>query len=268
MLQKILDISAANASDLDKLFIEIGKDQLAVWTTHAETEALSAFELFSWGQSDSLQSIDDLLRHSSTILSNTKCENPTFIWETDYVDFIPSDMPDEKSGHVALPGFTILESIGHQNEQVKFQVATSTWQLMQNHFPQAKHIAKSAAIKKTLEALPKQDQVHIYLAYFQSYITLSVLQKGELLATKFVDFISATDPVYHVLNAARILDEPIENTVVHIAGLIEKDAPIFESLHKFVPNIIYDEVTANLFDPAIFNQIPAHYIVPFIKYAR
>lgn len=273
MVQKILHIPSDNAH-ATRLLIEIGQQQLACWTLDEDTESLSGFELFAWNENSDLEKEWENILQQSSLLANDGSDNAvTLIWQTLQEKWIPQSFANNipatiASGSAFATAFCTTEAYTLRDDSLElFEISTVHQQLILSRFPTAKSISKQGSIRKVLQSQAELDTTRIYVLYQHQYCYIAAIDKGNILFIQQFGYQSSLDPVYHILHNAALHQLPMESTTVFVSGLIDQDSSLYADLYRFIPHLRFDAVTKNLFDTEKHAAHPAHYFVPFIKYA-
>jgi hypothetical protein len=155
---------------------------------------------------------------------------------------------------------TIANAITDHDMVWLAQLPQAAKQWVENHFNQVSfvHVAGSLVQKHEDATAECFGQLLIY----DSYAWLLLSRSGKLLYAGSIPILSPDDLAYRVLNTCRQLQ--VDEPAVHwqLGGMIEKDAPLYEGLSRYLHQLndwpLQYELT---------NNVPAHYIAHLFQLA-
>ena len=110
-----------------------------------------------------------------------------------------------------------------------------------------------------LAQISKPTGNHLYCIFSITQITVQLLKEGQLQVIQSFDFKEPADAIYHLLNVCERFEVNINETVVHLNGMIDADSNLYHELYKYMAHPVF-EVLPNTFtyDEEI-KKYPAHY---------
>lgn len=120
----------------------------------------------------------------------------------------------------------------------------------------------SARIQHSLRwqlAMNMPDNQDLYAFFTPHSIKLILFQNQQLQLATHVSFQTASDAVYHLLNAVHQHKLEPADTSLHLCGMIEKGSPLFNEIQAYFPTISFEKIEEDWNLPDALNRYHQHY---------
>jgi len=271
MLQKIFDVQQRNASNYF-LHIEAGNAYIALSASDKDKTASRNFEFYGFGANDNFDAVLLQIKEQSLILKQDY-EYTKIIWGNAYARYIPASFYDESINDFIYD--FIENDLSPQKKllckndlcAIPFLVDESKWNALHAAFPNAEDSHKYYEIITRLPDYSNDDKLQLLLIFYPNHFIITAIKNSKLQFVNTVYFSSGTDVVYYCLNAVRQLNTSVSLCVVTLSGLIDGDSTAYKEIYKYIQNIDVDTFENGDFLKDNFSEHPAHFFVPFFKYA-
>lgn len=127
-----------------------------------------------------------------------------------------------------------------------------------NEFPSAKTVHQYSVLMKNLSG----DNNKLSVIFYPQKIVLTAEKDGKLLLINSFHYKTAEDVSYVLLNACRQLE--IENPLLEVSGLIEKDSTLFKEIYKYFDPVNFKGLPAGINFSEEMHQYPVHFFSHFL----
>ncbi len=103
----------------------------------------------------------------------------------------------------------------------------------------------------------------VTIIFHKFYFNICVKRDGQLQVIKSCSFENEDDVVYQILNVFRLLEIPVESTLVGICGAIDESSVLYKTLNEFLFEIQLLKSDINLSE-----EIPAHYFYHLLQFNK
>jgi len=268
MIQKIFGIYN-NTGKACRFYTEVGEDHIACWCVD-ENNALRTFEFFSFSyHEDGFAETFRQVKLNSALLSG-EYESTYVIWENEHCICIPDNLFSSSVSALYLTnilGNTLHYTPMHyalEETVLAYKVQNDHFKVINENLPGAKQLHKYCALVRSVKNAAETNDNFIKAVFYQNHFVLMAVEKGQLKLIRRFNYKTSDDVIYHVLNTATQLNMNIEETDVIVSGLIDLQSVLYRELYKYVNHLKVDSIADASLDAA---EYPAHYLIPFYKYA-
>lgn len=243
------------------LIMEIGKQLTSFLWYQLEPNRLAGLAVYSFSKPITDQDLVQLLETTEIlsvpvsqvyVLSDTNRQTlipENIIKSTDAADCLDLLFGADRSET------TLQDTVPARQLAVLYRIPQTWITLIKASFP-------SASIQHSLRwqlALSMPDKQDLYAFFTPQSIKLILYHNQQIQLATQVTFQTASDAVYHLLNAVHQHKlEPVE-TVLHLSGMIEKGSPLFNEIQAYFPTISFQKMEDDWNLPDAFNQYHQHY---------
>lgn len=269
MLRKTFGIYCEDLSD-SELFIETGDEYIACWCRYNQSKTVSAFELFTFKETDR-SDFESLLKeiqlHSrllTTTFTKTSC-----IWTDEkclcipeqyfdessagtYLQFMFGQNTDTPSYNGRLNGYHLLAVLPN-NELSAFRQLLPVETNMHKYY-------------QLLKGQQNREEDRIHVVFYYSWFILSVFKEGKLQLIQKYAYKVAEDALYYLLEICKMFELPLPDITVYVSGMIDTASPLFETLRGYIHQLLIEPVDTSLFAAQGFQEYPLHYFASFCQY--
>ncbi len=100
---------------------------------------------------------------------------------------------------------------------------------------------------------------HLHCIFQQSCFTVMLLKEGKLQAIQTFSFKTPEDVAYQMLRLCEAFETDMNETTVHLNGMIDKSSSLYTELYKFFLNIEFTSLPDGFSYPEGMEEYPAHY---------
>lgn len=253
------------------LYIETGDEYIACWCRHNETSNVTAFELFTFKQTDAAD-FESLLKeiqlHSR--LLTTSFEKAHCIWANEKCMCIPAEFYNDNAATSYLQFmFGDNASVNfYKNQLNDYEVLAILPTDASAAFKSSHNIDSN--VHKYYQLLKGQhsnnEENKIHLVFYYTWFIISVFKKGQLQLIQRFYYKSPEDALYHVLNVCKTYELPVSEVNVFASGMIDTNSPLYEMLRGYIQNFALETVDKDLFVAEGFHEYPLHYFTSFCQY--
>ena len=86
-----------------------------------------------------------------------------------------------------------------------------------------------------------------------------LLKEGKLQAIQTYPYKSPEDVAYYLLHLCESFEVVVNDTTVHLNGMISEDSNLYNEISKYFLNIQFESLPAGITYPEAMNEYPAHY---------
>lgn len=268
MVQKIFGIYN-NTDTVCQFYIEVGEDHIACWCVDGNN-VLRTFEFFTFpSDEDDFAETFRQVKLNSAIISG-EYERSYVIWENENCICIPNNFfsPLSVSQYLTNALGNTIHSIPMHYEidgtVLAYKVQNDHFRVMNENLPHAKQLHKYCALVSSVKNTSETSNNFIKTIFYQNHFVLMAVENGQLKLIRRFNYKTSEDVVYHVLNSAAQLNMNVEETEVIVSGLIDLQSVLYRELYKYIHHLKVDSIADASLDAA---EYPAHYLIPFYKYA-
>ena len=261
----------------DKLVIEIAKSHVACVVSNENSEAIAAYELFSFdeNESDDLPKLFTNLSLVSKILPNKISSAkihfnnefcipvPIFKFNKDiaaeYLNIVFGEDPFSKIQFEHLPIEPGIMNVFRINEDWISYLNSSFGKVSYHHT--YSNIICRVGYKSS--ALPAE---FISIQFYTTFMIVSVLKDGQLHLIQTFTYETPEDVLYYLLNITQQLELFSEKLTVQISGMIDLDFQLYRELIKYFKNVMVQNVKPTVM-PENASDHPLHFFSPFFNLA-
>lgn len=145
--------------------------------------------------------------------------------------------------------------INQQDLQNIYLVPKQVDWVIANLFTQANYFHLYSLLTATNKAMGN----HLYCIFSTTQITVQLLKEGQLQVIQSFDYKESADGVYHLLNVCERFEVNINETIVHLNGMIDADSNLYHELHKYLRHPIFEPLPNTFTYDEEIKKYPAHY---------
>jgi len=109
------------------------------------------------------------------------------------------------------------------------------------------------------EVLKDQNQNHLYVIFATNNIIVMLKKAGKLQAIQNFKYKTPEDVAYHLLNVCKSFEANVNETTLHVSGMLEKVSTLYTELYKYFLQIEFDNLPENFQYADEIKQQPAHF---------
>ncbi len=114
-----------------------------------------------------------------------------------------------------------------------------------------------------LQSIDCFSDLAVTIVFHKFYFNICVKKNGQLQVVRSCSFETEADVVYQILNVFRLLDIPVESTVVGVCGAIDESSALYKTLNEF----LFD-IQLLLSDINLVEEAPAHYFYHLLQFNK
>ncbi len=100
---------------------------------------------------------------------------------------------------------------------------------------------------------------HLHCIFNPGSFIAMLVKEGKLQAIQTFSFKTPEDVVYYLLHFCDAFETDINETVLHLNGMIDKSSNLFAELYKYFLNVEFAVLPSQFTYPADIDKYPAHY---------
>ncbi len=100
---------------------------------------------------------------------------------------------------------------------------------------------------------------HLNALFGAGSFTAMLTADGQLQAIQTFSFETPEDVSYYLLQLCQAYAAPLEDTWLHLGGLVDEHSALFQSLYSFFPRVAFAGMPEGMSLPAGLQQYPEHY---------
>jgi hypothetical protein len=165
--------------------------------------------------------------------------------------------------------FIASEKIRSADTYNVFRLPAPVHESLYRKFPGATFVHQySAWLDCRQNQPPEQDQSgKVSVLFYRNTISISVVMGEEVKLVQSMEYQTAEDVAYHLLNICHQLGLHPEKTIFDISGMIDLNSAMYKELQKYFLLIETDRLPAGLQVPEEMNSFPEHFFLPLLKLA-
>lgn len=259
-------ITQAN-TDAD-LVIELSATECSFVALNADTNKLMGFSFYSTAFKLSEEEYFSVIQKSLDAIKNelAAIRKVNVFLDNPKVSFIPASFYNAKDAlkqfslqHGNLPASYLLkESITNDEVVGIFEYNQKLDELLKN-------VTGSCNLQHSFVAQSDRcfSELPVTIVFHKFYFNICVRKEGRLQVVKICSFETEADVVYQILNVFRLLEMPVESTVVAVCGSIDVSSLLYKTLNDF----LFDIQLLNS-DVSIAEEAPAHYFYHLLQFNK
>ncbi len=267
------EAAQANPSDADKLYLEIGRDELACLVKGGVSTEIEAFELFRLQHTVSQwEDVFYEVKKESHLLNRHYKEVHCY-FRTEESVIIPSGSYSISAAEDYL-NLLYGESTRHDHKHdtlntnpgmVNAYRITKIWNdLMGSNFILYKPHHTYSALLNNILAEKDQADHFIKLQVYQSQLIIAVIKNRQLQLVQSYTHIAPEDILYHLVHISQTMELDVAHSHLEISGLFEPGSVLHQQLQPLFGLISFDGIEPDgVFTSA--GEFPLHYFTPYYK---
>lgn len=100
---------------------------------------------------------------------------------------------------------------------------------------------------------------HLHCIFSPSSFTAMLVKEGKLQAIQNFTFKTPEDVAYHLLQLCEAFETDINETILHLNGMIDKSSNLYTELYKYFLHIEFAVLPDAFTYPEAINDFPSHY---------
>ncbi len=100
---------------------------------------------------------------------------------------------------------------------------------------------------------------HLYCIVSEGQLKVLFIKDSKLQVMQHFDYKKPEDVVFHLLKLCKSFEVNLNDTILHLSGMIEPDSALYNELYKYFLQVQFDTLTDLYQYPEEINQYPAHY---------
>lgn len=277
MIEKKIDIYSENFIQVDlnntELICELNNSYAILVASDIAGKEILAYEYFEFDAlNDAWMNVFNEIKLLSKILTNTY-SNSRLFYNFPEVLVVPALYDTEDNAKIYLDTFynslkkNVIDSdklSAFDNVSVIYSVDEEIKQLVQNSFnPQVVYHSYSKLLQNIFQAQYGASQQEMYLFFYNQMFVLVLADGLQLRFIKSVNYCTADDVLYFVLNVAKQYGINTEQLQLKVSGFINSDSQEFLILQKCFTYIVVEERPATKLLTGHFKGFPKQYFTPF-----
>jgi hypothetical protein len=100
---------------------------------------------------------------------------------------------------------------------------------------------------------------HLHCIFSPASFTAMLVKEGKLQAIQTFSFKTPEDVAYYLLQICEAFETDINETLLHLNGMIDKSSNLYIELYKYFLNVEFASLPSQYSYPEEINNYPAHY---------
>ena len=142
-----------------------------------------------------------------------------------------------------------------QNRQTVYAVPQQIKAVTDYIFPS--HITRH--LYSLLPEIPSIAVNELYCIFYNSTFTAMLVKENKLQAIQTYQYKSPEDVVYYMLQLCESFEASVNDTNVHLNGMISEASNLYNGISKYFLNLQFEALPAGIDYPETINEYPAHY---------
>lgn len=259
-----------------RLVVEVAKNHLACVVTKENRKAISAFELFTFTESEAA-SFDELLAgitQQSKLLSIKIASVHVYI-NNEYCIPVPIFKFNKETAEeylqiafgTACPSKTHYEHLPVEPGIINVYRISQNWlQWFDKQFEKCSfHHTYSNIIRSILSVSDEPEEL-MTVNFYNTFFIVAVIKDAVLQLIQTFVYDSPEDVLYYLLNITKQFELYSKTLTIQISGMIDVDYKLYRELITYFKEVKVENVhEANL--KLDFGEYPHHYFTPFFNLA-
>ena len=240
-------LSQNSDTSQSRLFIEVGVDGISMLTYTNDT--FTSLDLFSFKNSDTSKSIALHIQEAIASLPFLKQEfqKIDIIYSFSDSVLVPQDLMAESLNkemlefvYGASPEETVKRDLMYKHNLYNvYRIPSNVYSLMSGTFPTAVHTHLYSVLPDVLDL---ERGNHIYGIFASNMIIVMLKKQGKLQVIQHFKYKTPEDVAYYLLNMCRGFDAPVNETTLHISGMLDRVSALYTELHKYFLHIEFENL--------------------------
>ncbi|HLX90590.1 MAG TPA: DUF3822 family protein [Puia sp.] len=281
MQKPVLQLQATNVVDTDhqtRLLMEVNNFSFSYVLLNLQNNSLVALKYFEFSHLKDRNLIeilreiifgDELLvvKGSETYIVYNVGES-NLIPEKFYSDEVGRKITEIIYGNLNY-GLVLGEKIPWWELYNVYRIPGDVNDFLQERFGEAKIWHKYSLLLKSHKMFNVREYVNFMKVIFYSdKIIVMVSRDHQLQLIQAFPFKDANDVAYHLLNCCYQFSMPVEEAVLQVSGLIDRQSAVYNELLKYFLHFLFDEIDNSIhIEDSLRDAYPAHYYSSFLKMA-
>jgi hypothetical protein len=165
--------------------------------------------------------------------------------------------------------FVTSEKIRSADTYNVFRLPASVHESLRRKFPEATYVHQYSAWLDCRGQQPLQEDLSgkISVLFYRNTISIAVIIGEEVMLVQSMDYQSAEDVAYHLLNVCHQFGLHPEKAVFDISGMIDLNSAMYKELQKYFLLIETERLPEGLKVPDEMSSFPEHFFLPLLKMA-
>lgn len=277
MIEKKIDIYSEDFIQIDlnntELVCELNNTYAILVASNTPDKKIVAYEYFEFDAlNDTWMDVFNEIKLLSKILTNTYSASRLF-YNFSEVLVVPALYDTEDNAKIYLNTFynslksNVIESnklSAFDNVSVIYSVDEELKQLVQNSFnPDSAYHSYSKLLQNIFQTQYGTSQQEMHLFFYNQMFVLVLTDGSQLKFIKSVNYHTADDVLYFILNVAKQYGANTEQLQLKVSGFINSDSQEFIILQKCFAHIVVEERPAAKSLNGLFKEFPKQYFTPF-----
>ncbi len=100
---------------------------------------------------------------------------------------------------------------------------------------------------------------HLYCIFSEGQLKTLLVKESKLQVMQHFTYRTPGDVVFHLLKLCKSFEMILDDTILHVSGLIEANSALYNELYKYFLQVQFDTLTELYQYPEEINRYPAHY---------
>jgi hypothetical protein len=165
--------------------------------------------------------------------------------------------------------FISSEKIKSADTYNVFRLPAAVHESLRRKFPGSIYRHQYSAWLDCREQQPLQEDLsgRVSVLFYRNTIAITVVIGDEVKLVQSLDYQTAEDVAYHLLNVCHQFSLHPEKTVFDISGMIDQNSAMYKELQKYFLLIETERMPAGLQVPEEMSSFPEHFFLPLLKLA-
>jgi hypothetical protein len=165
--------------------------------------------------------------------------------------------------------FITSEKIRSADSYNVFRLPAQVHELLYRKFPGATFVHQYSAWLDCRKNQPLEENQagKISVLFYRNTISITVVTGEEVRLVQSMEYQTAEDVAYHLLNVCHQFGLHPEKTLFDISGMIDLNSAMYKELQKYFLLIETDRLPEGLQVPEEMNSFPEHFFLPLLKLA-
>jgi hypothetical protein len=137
-----------------------------------------------------------------------------------------------------------------------YRIPSNVYSLMNGTFPSAIQSHLYSVLPDVLKA---EKQNHLYGIFGSSTIIVLLKKEGKLQVIQNFKYKTPEDAAYHLLNVCRSFEATVNETTLHVSGMLDKVSVLYTELYKYFLNIEFESLPENFNYTDEIKEYPPHF---------
>jgi hypothetical protein len=143
-----------------------------------------------------------------------------------------------------------------QNLYNVYRIPATVNSLMNGTFPSATFTHLYSVLP---EMIKDENQNHLYTIFGTNTIIVLLKKEGKLQVIQNFRYKTPEDAAYHLLNTCRSFDAAVNETTLHVSGMLDKVSTLYKELYKYFLHIEFEKLPESFQYADEIKEQPAHF---------